>query len=366
MKRLIPFAMAGLTALLIFAGTAGQGMNLRAASTPDAAVQAMYNHVKNHDYAGAFTYVAKESQTDPNSFYRDLYGKDGSLRTLSALQKIDTRILNQGGDSASVRATTEWSSAVGALYDTRDLKVVKEDGTWKVVWPKDQRQNLPPQVIPVTFLRWDIIHRSSEDDWGAQNVEAPRMRIVSMNAVEKDGGVTVLGELVNEDTVPGFASVGATLIGKNGDTLAEESSFDKISHTLLPKEVSPFRIDFPGIKLSQVKSVRMNPNYLLVPASADPVIAVLHQRLDTDANGRAVLRGELLNESGQVVNIPHVLATFYDDSGKVVWVSDGYLDHALQPQEPEPFAVDLRGELAQNVHRFRVTVNQYSLDRRVD
>ena len=366
MKRLIPIAMAALTAVLIFAGTAGQGMSVRAASTPDAAVQAMYGHVRNHDYAGAYIYVAKESQTDPNSFYRDLNGKDGSLRTLSALQKIDTRILNESGDAANVRATTEWSSAVGAIYDTRDLKVVKEDGAWKVVWPKDQRQDVTPQVIPVTFLRWDIIHRSGEDDWGAQNVEAPRMRIISMNAVEKDGGVTVLGELVNEDTVPGFASVGATLVGKSGESLAEESSFDKISHTLLPKEVSPFRMDFPGVKLSQVKSVRMNPNYLLVPASADPVIAVLHQRLETDARGRPVLRGELLNESGQVVNIPHVLATFYDDSGKVVWVSDGYVDHALQPQEPESFAVDLRDGLAQNVHRFRVTVNQYSLDRRVN
>jgi hypothetical protein len=365
MRRTIPLIMAAATVLLVFAGTAGHGMNVHAASTPDAAVQAMYNHVKSHDFDGAFVYVAKQSQTDATSFTRDLNGKDSSLRTLSALQKVDTRILNESGDSANVRATTEWSSAVGALYDTRDLKVVKEDGAWKVVWPKDQRQNLPPQVIPVNFLRWDIIHRSGEDDWGAQNVEAPRMRIVSMNAVEKDGGITVLGELVNEDTVPGFASVGATLIGKDGRTLAEESSFDKISHTLLPKEVSPFRIDFPGYKLAQVKSVRMNPNYLLVPASADPVIGVLHQRLDTDSRGRPVLRGELLNESGQPVNIPHVLATFYDDSGKVVWVADGYVDHALQPQEPEPFAVALRDDLA-NVHRFRVTVNQYSIDRRVD
>ena len=366
MKRLIPLLMAGVTALLIFIGTAGQSMTVGAAHAPDVAVQAMYSHVKTHDFAGAYDYVAKQSQTDLESFTRDINGKDGSLKTLSSVQKIDTRILNEGGDSASVRATTEWSSAVGAIYETRDLNVVKEDGAWKVVWPKDQRQNLPPQVIPVTFLRWDIVHRSAEDDWGAQDVAGPRMRIVSMNAVEKDGGVTVLGELENEDTVPGFASVGATLVGKNSDNLAEESSFDKISHTLLPKEVSPFRIDFPGVKLSQVKSVRMSPNYLLVPASADPVIAVLHQRLDTDANGRTVLRGELMNESGQVVNIPHVLATFYDDSGKVVWVADGYVDHALQPQIAEPFAVDLHNELAQGVHRFRVTVNQYSQNRRTD
>jgi len=106
----------------------------------------------------------------------------------------------------------------------------------------------------------------------------------------------------------------------------------------------------------------MQPNSLLVPASADPVIGVLHQRIETDSRGHKMLKGELINESGQTVNIPHVIATYYDDSGKVVWVSDGYVDRALQPQTPEPFAVDLRDDLGGN-QKFRVTVNQYTIDR---
>ncbi len=64
--------------------------------------------------------------------------------------------------------------------------------------------------------------------------------------VDHDNTTTIIGEIANEDTVPGFVSVGATLIGKNGQVVGEETSFDKISHTLLPKEISPFRIDFPG------------------------------------------------------------------------------------------------------------------------
>ncbi len=53
-----------------------------------------------------------------------------------------------------------------------------------------------------------------------------------------------------------------------------------------------------------------------------------------------------MNQSGETVNIPHVLATYYDNSGKVIWVSDGYVDQALLPQTPVPFAVDLRDEMA--------------------
>jgi hypothetical protein len=184
-----------------------------------------------------------------------------------------------------------------------------------------------------------------------------------MNPAEHDGGIIIMGEVENEDTVPAFVSVSATLVDKQGHNVAQESSFDKTSHILLPKEISPYRIDFPGMKLAAMKTVRMKPESQLVPASADPVIAVLHQRIEKDAKGRTVLKGELLNESGQMVNIPHVLATFYDDSGHVIWVSDGYSDHALQPQTPLPFAVDLRDELAARVHNYRVTVNQFSRSR---
>ena len=107
----------------------------------------------------------------------------------------------------------------------------------------------------------------------------------------------------------------------------------------------------------------IDPTTLLVPASADPVIGVLNQRLEKDATGNSVLSGELVNQSGQTVNIPHVLATYYDNSGKVIWVSDAYVDRALMPQTPVPFSVEVREDLAPKVHSYRVTVNHYTIDR---
>jgi hypothetical protein len=362
MNRVLVILLVILTIALVAAGTVHPS-NLAAAKTPDGAVRALYEHAKGRDFKGSYQYVSPSSNTDEQSFIRDLGGRDGSLRTYSNLESVDTRILHQDDSAAMVRATTEWSTAIGAFYDTRDLKVVNDNGTWKVEWPVAKVEKVPPQVIPVNYLRWDIITRGGDDDWGAQNVEAPRVRIVSMNAIERDGATIVLGEIENEDTVPAFVSVNATLVDKNSAVIGEESSFDKISHTLLPKEISPFRIDFPKVKLANVKSVRMQPNSMLVAASADPVIGVLHEHVDKDLRGRPVLKGELLNESGLTVNLPHVLATYYDGSGKVVWVSDGYVDQALQPQTPIPFSVGLQQDIAQNVHNYRVTVNQYSLDR---
>ena len=362
MWRALPVLIIVLTVVLIAAGTVHKSGYVPA-STPEGAVQSLYNGIKAHDFDSAYSYVAKVSNTPPDAFYRDVAGQGGSLQTYSSLAKFDTRVLNESGDQAMVRVDSEWATAVGAIHNSRDLKLVREGDAWRVLWPVAPEPHVPPQVIPVTFLRWDVINRGSGDDWGAQNVEAPRVRIISMNATERDGATVVMGEIENEDTVPGFVSVGATLLDKDEKTLGQETSFDKISHTLLPKEVSPFRIDFPGVKLSSVKNVRMTPNSMLVPAAADPVIGVLHQQVEKDSSGHPVLSGELINESGLAVNIPHVLATFYDNSGKVIWVSDGYVDKALAPQTPVPFTLAMREDLLPQVQSYRVTVNQYSIDR---
>jgi hypothetical protein len=113
------------------------------------------------------------------------------------------------------------------------------------------------------------------------------------------------------------------------------------------------------MRLEQIKNVRMEAKALLISASADPVIEVNQQKLETDPLGKRVLTGELTNHGGQVVSIPHVIAAYYDSNGKVIWVSDGYVAQALLPQMPVPFAVDLPPDIAKNVEKFRVVVNHY-------
>ena len=363
MSRVLAILMAVITGVLIASGVAPTREQEKTTS-PEGAVRAFYDRVKADDYQGAYALTARSSNVDFASFRHDIAGRDGSLKTLSQLQNADFRVIAHHGNEALVRANLEWKTAVGALYENKDLKLVNDSGNWPIVWPKRKEQNLPPQVIPVNYLRWDIIHSDSEEnEWGAQNAESPHVRITSMNAVESEGKVIILGELVNEDTVPGYVDVQGILIGKDGEQLGEETSFDKISHVLLPKEVTPFRIDFDGIQLNQVKKVTLNPTSILVPASADPVIGVLHQQLDKTDSGHIVLKGELMNQSGQLVNIPQVLATYYDNAGKVIWISDGYVDQALRPQIPIPFALTVNDDIAPKVHSYRVVVNHYMMDR---
>jgi hypothetical protein len=182
-----------------------------------------------------------------------------------------------------------------------------------------------------------------------------------MHPVNRGGGVIIMGEILNEDVVPAFVTVKATLLGKNGKELSSDDSFDKISHVLLPKQVSPFRIDFRDVRFSDVDSVRMQPSSSLIAASADPVIGIESQKLN--AGGSASLTGELVNQSGQVVNIAHVISTFYDHSGRIIWVGDQYPSRALLPQTPVQFEIALPADIASQVANYRTVASTYSSSR---
>jgi len=370
---LIVFATAILVALgLVQTGRGGMAVGTTsgstlsvlqpAADTPVHAVANVLADARRHDWNAASQQLANSSEVDAGKLAHAVGGSDGSLRSLSALESWELVPIHESEKAGDVRAVLHWSTPVGPFDEVRELQTIKAANAWKVTWPADKANNVPVQIISVNYLRWDVLTpSSSKDEWGGQNVDSPRVRILSMNAIDYLGGTVVMGEVVNEDAIPAFVNVNASLLGASGQVVDEESSFDKISHVLLPKQVSPYRIDFPAVSMQSVKNVHMDVNVSVVPATADPVIGVMDQKQDLDVLKHSVLRGTLLNESGQVVNVPHVIASFYDSNGKIIWVSDGYVQRALYPQTPEPFALDIPEQIAAKVKTYHVLVNQYSV-----
>lgn len=336
----------------------GKGNLLSSPSTPEAAVQNLGIRIRQHQWGAAYSSLANKAQFTQPEFIHDLTGYNLSLRTQAELNGTSARPLHQSADSADVAMTLHWFTVMGPYDETRNVHVVQNDGRWQVDWPLFKEPSVPPQVIPVNYLRWDVIYSGAADQWGAQNVAGPSVRIVDMRPVNRAEGVYVLGELLNNDVVPAWVSVRATLVGKDGKILGREGAFDMISHRLLPKEVTPFRIHFPNVDLSQVGSIRMHPESILISASADPVIEILNQKYSPMPV--ATLTGQLSDQSGQTVNFAHVLTTFYDANGNVVWVSGRFVGRALLPQTPVDFDVPVPEDLAQKIKSERTIVATYS------
>lgn len=369
--RLLALLLISATAAFVVVGTvwphqsavsvSDANARLGSSASPQDAVSSLLREIGRRNWSAAYDSLANRGEFTQSEFERDLTGSYGSLRMYSSLDGFEVKPLHVSPAEAKVRANLRWSDVMGTFQDSRELRVINTGGRWQVVWPVAKEPKLPPQVIPVNYLRWDVIYRGPEDDWGAQDVESPHVRIVAMHPIERNGGVSVMGELLNEDIVPALVNVKASLLAGNGAAIASEDSFDKISHVLLPKQVTPFRIDFPGVQMSQVDSVRIQPSSILVSASADPVVGIESQKLNPLP--QPSLTGELLNQSGQVVNISHVIGTFYDSSGQIVWVADQYPDRALLPQTPVPFTIPVPADLYHKVGTFRLVVANYTTSR---
>ena len=155
------------------------------------------------------------------------------------------------------------------------------------------------------------------------------------------------GEIATR-TIGGYLE-SARLLGRRTAELHAALSSDPTDPAFAPERISPLDQRSIYQSLSGLSS------------RATDLLRSQINRLPADAReeGRKVLRGELVDQSGQVVNIPHVLAAYYDANGKVIWVSDGYVDQELLPQVPVTFAVDVPDDVAAKVHNYHVTVNYY-------
>lgn len=364
--RLYSLALAAATVVLIVIGTmfpvaaakayAGSGTSGNS-STAEAAVRSLGDHIHSRAWDRAYDSLANKSQFTQAQFMSDLMGYYPNLRTYSVLDTFEVFPVHASDSDAEYKLKLHWATVVGDAVESRDLHVVRNGARWQVDWPLMKEPVVPPQVIPTNYLRWDVIHRGAGDDWGAVDVEAPHVRILDMHPVQRAEGTVILGELLNEDVVPAYVSVTATLLNKSQQPVATEGSFDKISHLLLPKQVTPFLIRFPDVNLSDVGGVRITPFSTLIPASADPVIEIQNEKINPAPN--ASLTGQLVNQSGQIANVAHVVATFYDQNGNLVWVGDQYVDHALLPQAPVDFNVHIPGDLAHKISTQRTVISTY-------
>lgn len=336
---------------------AGGESLFQASATPEEAVRDLADEIRLNQWSRAYKGLANKSQFTQDQFVHDLTGYYPSLRMFSTLESFGVYPLHASADNADIRLELHWSTVVGASISDRNLHVVKAGNKWKVDWPIIKEPVVQPQVISEDYLRWDVIFRGPGDDWGAQNVDSPHVTIVDMHPVQRAEGVVVLGELLNQDVVPAYVSVSATLLSKDHSPIATESCFDKISHLLLPKQVTPFLINFPDKSLSDVASIRMTPFSSLISASAGPVIAIDNEHLNPAPD--ASLSGQLVNESGKVVGVAHVLGTLYDGSGQVTWIVDKYMSRALLPQTPTPFSIPIPEDLARKIASQRTVVASF-------
>src|SRR5882724_655660 len=154
-SRLLGAALMVATIALIAIGTAwpnqsgasavdSQARMVMSEDSPDAAVSNLLLQIGRRDWESAYASLANKSEFTEPQFVRDVNGSNGGLRTFADVDGFDAQPLHASSDEALVRARLNWASVVGTFQDIRDLRVLRNAGRWRVVWPVAKEDRVPP------------------------------------------------------------------------------------------------------------------------------------------------------------------------------------------------------------------------------
>ena len=138
----------------------GNGL-LLPSSTPEAAVTKLGDYIRLRAWEDAYASLGNKAKFTEPEFVHDLTGYYPSLRTDATLESFEVLPLHVSDTEAAIHLRLHWSTVVGTFVSVRDLHVVKNGDRWDVDWPLESKSIVPPQVIAVNYLRWDVIYRGS-------------------------------------------------------------------------------------------------------------------------------------------------------------------------------------------------------------
>lgn len=366
--------------LLLFMATVGTTLSwpwYQEAHEPAHVVEEFFDDLDFKRFPQSFEHIAAASGISLDQYLLKISLKGGLVSSYSKLDNLYVTELSREQDVTTVQVKADWVTALNEYSTKEEMTLIREEGAWKILRPPQIFQ-LPPDTI---FSRPDIT-------WGKQSrrqlvetgnpfadlIDRPVLQIISSRMVFYEGRVAVVGELINLDTIPADLTVTALLRDREGDKITQYNAKDVIIHKILPKEITPFRVDFVGVVSDTIAST-INPvdDREVTPAEADeqsdeeksePIRVTPEllrqeigsydiyakavgtvQDLDRDLGfyehrwTKAGVEGQLVNIGTVEIAIPHLLVTLYDDKGRVMWVDHTYQEESLRSQQRQDFRI---------------------------
>jgi len=235
--------------------------------------------------------------------------------------------------------------------------LIKKSGKWYVK-PKKKDSDIPPDQLftenTTTFYNHGRRKITTQQTHHEDVLKQPVLEILAAKLVKYKGQYSIIGELQNVDDVPADVVIKATLYNDLDKELAVYNAKFHIKHKLMPKETTPFKINFEGIAWSSTKDtmpptfdpdqftpialeeqpVKFNLQSAGNVANTDLYKSVAIQDLEFSDYG---INGTLYNGGIQEVTIPQLLISYYNDEHELLWVDHQFLAEGVRVQRKQYF-----------------------------
>lgn len=362
---------------------------LQQARTPIAIVEAYYDDLDFRRFAQAYARFDPATRPAYDQYLLELSVNGGLVASYGKLDSVTAHIVATEPDRVEVEATAVWVTALNDYTTVDRLTLVQRSGQWYI-----QPVSTVPATPPDEFFRrgtvsWftqgrrtvttgptafgDILDRPELQILSARLVRSPwdtcgldaKGEVIVATASKPCYRDSVVGELINTDADPADVTVTAILYDDQGNPLTTYNAQSVIVHTIFPKEVTPFRIDFEGVAgsvlndastagdfspsayspvelSSTVKTFEVYAKAVVTGADLYRDVTAQNVHIEAGVDGQPHLVGDLLNTGTTEATIPHVLLTYYDSQNRVAWVDQAYVAEAIRPQRSQPFDVAIR------------------------
>jgi len=325
--------------------------------SPKNVVQSYYDALDFKEFQRAHSYLDPEAEVTIDQYMLEVSVTDGILSSYAKLDSIGIDIKDITDLGAKAKVSTTWITPLEKIKKDYFHELIKYSGKWYIK-PKKKDSDIPPDQLftgnSTTFYNHGRRKITTQQTHHEDVLKQPVLEILIAKLVKYKGQYSIIGELQNVDDVPADVVIKATLYNDANKELAVHNAKFHIKHKLMPKETTPFKINFEGIAWSSTRDtmpptfdpdqftpvaldeqpVKFNLQSAGNVANTDLYKSVALQNLEFSDYG---INGSLYNGGIQEVTIPQLLVSYYDDKHELLWVDHQFLNEGVRVQRKQFF-----------------------------
>ena len=320
--------------------------NKKPHSDPLEVIHSYYHALDFKKFEEAYSYL-NASDYSYEQYTLELSLEDGILASYAKLDTIEiTAIRNINNSKKEIELNANWFTAVQKYQTKHKHLVIKKKDKWLIQKEEYEKSTPPDQFINIPDINFlDQGRRKANITTSRDDVlDRPEIYISEANLIKSDSSYHIVGSLTNIDNVPAFVTIEGVIYNNDNKELKRANADEIIIHNLLPKETTPFRIDFKN----WLETENRKPEILDV---ADFVLfarsTVTDEKLYKFTGIRNLkitenkIKGWLDNYGNTEISIPQILSAQYE-LNNLIWVETAYINKGIRPQRQKEFEIDFK------------------------
>ena len=315
-------------------------------SDPLELIYSYYHALDFKKFKEAYSYLDQTDYTyEQYTLEQSL--EDGILASYAKLDTIEiTAIRDINKSKKEIELSANWFTAVQKYQTQHKHLVIKKNDKWLIKKETYEKSTPPDQFINIPDLNFlDQGRRKADITTSIDDVlDRPEIYISEANMLKSDSSYHIVGTLTNIDNVPAFVTIEGVLYDNDNKELQRANADEIIIHNLLPKETTPFRIDFKDWERKEngnSEILEVADFVLFARSTVTDEKVYKFTGIRNLSMGDEKIKGWLDNYGNTEISIPQILTAQYK-SDDLLWVEATYINKGIRPQRQKKFVITQR------------------------